>query len=249
MTAIGARVVRDPTLSASGKIACSTCHDPSRVFVPQTICPCNTACRWKGTGVRALPSLRYLQSVPPFTEHFFEADGNDSEDQGRPAEEPGMAARNRPMTRPVCPVLGFRDGECQSRSGCREGPELAFTPGQLQDLFGKNIFDDPGAAFNDVLMALEGLSAETHRSSTLTTASTMRGCVNKPRSLRRKSGARTFQRSAQGKLCELPPEVPSRVVPFQPSPTTAISRWGYHAIQRSLLTRIPTTTIWVCADP
>ena len=31
---------------------------------------------------RAAPSLRYLQNVPPFSEHFFENDGNDSEDQG-----------------------------------------------------------------------------------------------------------------------------------------------------------------------
>ncbi|HVO46540.1 MAG TPA: hypothetical protein VMT29_09410 [Steroidobacteraceae bacterium] len=32
--------------------------------------------------IDAVPSLRYTQNVPVFTEHFFEDDGNDSEDQG-----------------------------------------------------------------------------------------------------------------------------------------------------------------------
>ena len=33
-------------------------------------------------GLRAVPSLRYLQTVPPFSEHCFENDGDDSIDAG-----------------------------------------------------------------------------------------------------------------------------------------------------------------------
>ena len=33
-------------------------------------------------GVRAVPSLKYTQNVPPFTEHFIDDEGDDSVDQG-----------------------------------------------------------------------------------------------------------------------------------------------------------------------
>ncbi len=36
----------------------------------------------RAPGVRAVPSLMYMQNVPPFTEHFFDSDGDDSIDQG-----------------------------------------------------------------------------------------------------------------------------------------------------------------------
>ena len=36
----------------------------------------------KALGIRAAPSLRYVQTVPPFSEHFFDNDDDDSKDQG-----------------------------------------------------------------------------------------------------------------------------------------------------------------------
>ncbi len=33
-------------------------------------------------GVRAVPSLMYSQNIPPFTEHYFDDEGDDSIDQG-----------------------------------------------------------------------------------------------------------------------------------------------------------------------
>ena len=83
LTSLGRALFMDPTLSASGKMACATCHDPAHAFGPSN----GNSVQLGGqtmrlAGVRAVPSLRYLQSVPTFTEHFFDSDGNDSEDQG-----------------------------------------------------------------------------------------------------------------------------------------------------------------------
>src|SRR5882757_10168377 len=62
MTAVGRELFSDPTLSASGKIACSTCHDPSKVFGPPNNLPVQRGgADGHGAGVRAVPSLRYLQ--------------------------------------------------------------------------------------------------------------------------------------------------------------------------------------------
>lgn len=83
MTALGALIFRDPSLSGSGKLACATCHDPGRAFGP----PNAAAVQLGGpggdlAGVRAVPSLRYLQAVPRFTEHYHEPD-----DDAQPSED------------------------------------------------------------------------------------------------------------------------------------------------------------------
>ena len=83
LCALGRQLFSDPALSASGKIACATCHDPRRDFGPDN----SQAVQRGGTngrsfGVRAVPSLKYTQNTPPFTEHFVDDDGDDSVDQG-----------------------------------------------------------------------------------------------------------------------------------------------------------------------
>jgi cytochrome c peroxidase len=82
---LGRALFFDPALSASGKVACSSCHDPGYAFGP----PNARAVQLGGgdlhrPGIRAVPSLKYLQAVPPFTEHFFESedDADESIDNG-----------------------------------------------------------------------------------------------------------------------------------------------------------------------
>ena len=77
LTALGQALFFDPSLSPSGKLACSSCHDPTHGFGPANA----RAVQLGGgdlsrPGQRAVPSLKYLQAVPPFTEHF-----HDSEDE------------------------------------------------------------------------------------------------------------------------------------------------------------------------
>ena len=75
--ALGKALFFDPSLSGSGSLACSSCHDPARGFGPAN----DRAVQLGGgdmhqLGTRAVPSLKYLQVVPSFTEHF-----HDSEDE------------------------------------------------------------------------------------------------------------------------------------------------------------------------
>ena len=85
LATLGRALFFDPSLSSSGQVSCSTCHDPAHAFGP----PNALAVQLAGTdmlqpGVRAAPSLKYLQAVPPFTEHFFESedDADESIDNG-----------------------------------------------------------------------------------------------------------------------------------------------------------------------
>lgn len=85
LRALGAEIFSDPSLSGSGRMACSSCHVPAAAFGPSG----NRAVEWGGKGLdqpghRAVPNLTYLQAVPDFTEHYFDRDevGDDSVDNG-----------------------------------------------------------------------------------------------------------------------------------------------------------------------
>jgi len=70
---LGEKIFADRSLSASGDLACATCHDPTHAHAQ-----CNDLPVQRGGGnrdvhgFRAVPSLRYLS----FTQRFgFDADG------------------------------------------------------------------------------------------------------------------------------------------------------------------------------
>ena len=85
LRALGRRMFVDASLSASGRLSCASCHRLDRAFGP----PNGLAVQMGGAsltrpGLRAVPSLRYLQAVPPFTRHLFATsdEGDESVDQG-----------------------------------------------------------------------------------------------------------------------------------------------------------------------
>jgi cytochrome c peroxidase len=82
---LGQALFSDPALSASGRQSCASCHNPDRFFAPDN----DLAAQQGGAdmnmpGTRAVPSLTYRQSTPPFTEHFHEEEeeGDESIDNG-----------------------------------------------------------------------------------------------------------------------------------------------------------------------
>ncbi len=82
---LGRKLFFDPALSASGRMSCASCHSPDSAYGPSN----SLAVQRGGVdltqyGHRAAPSLRYLQAVPQFSEHHFDADatGDDSPDGG-----------------------------------------------------------------------------------------------------------------------------------------------------------------------
>ena len=85
MTTLGRRLFFEPALSASGKMSCATCHDPAHGFAAPNARPVQLGGPdLRQSGLRAVPSLKYLQVVPQFTEHFFDSEdsGDESIDNG-----------------------------------------------------------------------------------------------------------------------------------------------------------------------
>jgi cytochrome c peroxidase len=81
---VGKSLFFDKTLSSSGRLACASCHDPANAYGPPPgTGPVMTGGqRMDRRGLRAVPSLRYLQDVPRFTRHLYVARSDDAEDVG-----------------------------------------------------------------------------------------------------------------------------------------------------------------------
>ncbi|MDB5765600.1 MAG: putative lipoprotein transrane [Collimonas fungivorans] len=156
MTSLGRTMFSDPSLSASGKMSCATCHSPDHAFGP----PNNLAVQLGGKemktlGTRAVPSLRYIQNVPAFTEHFFDDDGDDSIDAGPTGGHnwDGRAPSTHDQAR--IPLLSAHEMGNASAAEVVEKLKKTSYVAQFRATFGEDIFDSQEQAFKWALMALE----------------------------------------------------------------------------------------------
>jgi cytochrome c peroxidase len=155
LAALGRQLFADPALSASGKIACATCHDPKHDFGPAN----SQAVQRGGAdgrsfGVRAVPSLKYTQNIPPFTEHFVDDDGDDSVDQG-PAGGRTWDGRSQSFHDQARLPLFSSFEMANTDSDAVVEKVRAGHAAQFRAVFGEKVFDDQALAFKGVLMALE----------------------------------------------------------------------------------------------
>jgi cytochrome c peroxidase len=165
MAAVGRALFFDPALSASGRVACASCHDPGHAFGPPDAQPVQRGDMSTGVGgvpdaagvagVRAVMSLTYTQNVPPFSEHTVEDEGDDSVDQG-PAGGltwDGRAQSAHDQARlPLFSPLEMANASPQAVVARVERSAYAA---EFRATFGDRVFDDELLAFKGVLMALE----------------------------------------------------------------------------------------------
>ena len=81
---LGRLLFVDTTLSASGRLACASCHDPGNAYAA----PAAAGVVMLGgahldtPGIRTVPSLRYMANTPRFARHFYIDKGVEREDIG-----------------------------------------------------------------------------------------------------------------------------------------------------------------------
>lgn len=142
----------DASLSASGKLACGTCHDPKYAYGP----PPGKSIALGGPdmaqpGTRAVPSLRYLHTVPAFKEQYRFLDG----DVG-PVGGITWDGRARTLSeQATIPLLAAN--EMANTGPSDVARKLAKSPyaAAFRGVFGADIFKDPQRAFAAGLKALE----------------------------------------------------------------------------------------------
>jgi cytochrome c peroxidase len=157
MTAVGEKLFSDPSLSGSGKLACASCHSPDHAFGPSNALSVQLGGNdMRRPGFRAVPSLRYLQAVPAFTEHFHDSDdeGDESVDAGPTG---GLTWDGR-----------VDHGADQARIPLLSSFEMGSTPAKVaaavksapyaddfRRAFGPTVFESDDKTFAAVLRALE----------------------------------------------------------------------------------------------
>jgi cytochrome c peroxidase len=158
LATLGREMFADPSLSASGKMSCASCHNPADAFGP----PNALAVQFGGRdllqpGLRAAPSLMYLQAVPAFTEHFFDSDdeGDESVDNGPTGGLTWDGRVDRGREQAKIPLLS--PFEMANAGAADVAAKLRRTgyAGMFRRLFGQQVLDDPDKAFAAALEALE----------------------------------------------------------------------------------------------
>ena len=156
LTAMGRAMFHDASLSASGRNSCASCHSPDHAYSP----PNNLAVQLGGSdattpGTRAAPSLRYIQNVPPFSEHYHDDDGDDSVDAGPTGGHDWDGRAQSAHEQARGPLLSPREMGNQDDAAVLAKLRSAPLAAQFRQTFGNDIFERPQAAMQAALMALE----------------------------------------------------------------------------------------------
>jgi cytochrome c peroxidase len=156
LTALGRALFFDPGLSASGKLACSSCHDPRNAFgPPNALAVQRGGADGRSFGVRAVPSLMYAQNAPPFTEHFVDDDGDDSVDQGPAGGRTWDGRAQSAHEQAALPLLSPFEMANANAAAVVIKAQHGTHAAQFRVVFGAQIFATPDLAFKGILLALE----------------------------------------------------------------------------------------------
>ena len=155
---LGHKLFLDPSLSASGRMACATCHDPQHAFGPPNALPVQLGGPdLRQPGLRAVPSLRYLQAIPQFTAHYYDSDdeGDSSVDNGPTGGLTWDGRVDRFRDQASLPLLSPLEMANGSPADVVTRVRATSYAGELMALYGEAIFGDPDKAFAAIVEALE----------------------------------------------------------------------------------------------
>ena len=156
LTALGRILFFDTALSASGQQSCASCHSPNDAYAPPNKLAVQLGGKdMKSFGTRAAPSLRYLQNLTPFSEHFHEDDNDDSVDAGPTGGytwDGRAASAHEQASIPLLSALEMANPDAASVVAKIQHAAYAA---QFRAAFGDDVFDDRARAFAAALMALE----------------------------------------------------------------------------------------------
>ncbi len=158
VTELGRKLFFDPRLSASGQMACASCHDPAHGFsAPNARSVQLGGPDMQHAGTRAVPSLMYGQTVPAFSEHYFESEdeGDESVDQGPTGGRDWDGRVDRARDQAAAPLLDPNEMANVSPRAVAMAVSRAAYAADVRRLYGRDVFADPTRAFAAVTEALE----------------------------------------------------------------------------------------------
>jgi len=155
---IGRLAFFDPSLSASRKMACATCHSPDHAYGP----PNSLAVQLGGPdlkdyGTRAVPSLRYLRRTPIWFKTFVSSDRERLTDTDNPPAG-GFTWDGRVNTmaeQAAIPLLSPNEMANRDAASVVERLSQTAYAARFRDVFGQDIFSRPADAFAALTQSLQ----------------------------------------------------------------------------------------------
>lgn len=161
---LGKKIFFDPSLSASGKMACSTCHDPRYAYGP----PNGLAVQYGGPDLkspdyRAVPSLRYILNRVPMWTHVQATNPIERLTEANEVPAGGYTWDGRYNSLHAQAMFPFFSPvEMDNRSIAALARKLSHAPyaGEFRAAFGEDVFDHPVTAVRSATMALQQFELE-----------------------------------------------------------------------------------------
>jgi cytochrome c peroxidase len=163
LTQLGRTLFFDPSLSGSGKLACSSCHDPAHGFGPANDLSVQLGgSDMRQPGGRAVPSIQYLQAVPSFTEHFFDSEdeADESVDNGPTGGLTWDGRADRGADQARIPLLSDFEMGNRSETDVARRVLAAGHGKSIAAIIGRKAAKDPAAVYKTVLRALEAFEED-----------------------------------------------------------------------------------------
>jgi cytochrome c peroxidase len=148
--ALGEKIFDDTSLSASGQLACASCHESSHAFAGDSVVPLGGAGQ-DVQGFRNAPSLKYLTQNPSF---FFDDEGTPTGGFDRDGRANSLAEQARR------PFLAAHEMANASVADVVDKLSRAEYAAEFRAVFGDQIFATPDAAFERALFALQRYQQE-----------------------------------------------------------------------------------------
>ena len=102
-----------------------------------------------------MPSLRYLQTVPRFSEHYFDEAGDESVDQGATGGHTWDGRADTLHDQAVLPLISALEMANDSIESVVAQVERAAYAPRFRATFGEDVFAEPVRARSAVLLSLE----------------------------------------------------------------------------------------------
>jgi cytochrome c peroxidase len=156
---VGEQIFGDRSLSASGQLACATCHDPAHAYSS----PNGLAVQVGGPGMslpgtRAVPSLRYKEYTPPYADLAVNPDGVSAPAPGGGFTWDGRADTLADQAR--IPLLAPNEMANASPADVVSKLQQSSYAGLFRAAFGSDVFSDTTQAFQSALDALQAYQLE-----------------------------------------------------------------------------------------
>jgi cytochrome c peroxidase len=156
LTALGRSMFKEPSLSASGKLACASCHSPDNAYSPgNKLAVQRGGAAGRPPGPRGARARRYTPPVPAFTEHYHDDDGDDSVDAGPTGGHDWDGRAQTVHEQALLPLLSAREMGNKDAAAVLANLKAGPLAPQFRQVFGDDIFSRPNAALQGALMALE----------------------------------------------------------------------------------------------